>query len=100
MSEQHRGQLAAVLASEGAFVAEHLEHAQHDFAHFIVVVVLILVSLGNFEAAMDGMLDVLRQDKHYRNDEVRKVLLGMFEMLGDESPLTRQYRSELASVLF
>jgi len=46
------------------------------------------------------MLDVLRQDKHYRNGDVRKVLLGMFEMLGEESPLTRQYRSELASVLF
>jgi len=61
---------------------------------------LRLVSLGNFEAAMDGMLDVLRQDKHYRNGEVRKMLLGMFEMLGDESPLTRQYRNELASVLF
>ena len=61
---------------------------------------LRLVSLGNFEAAMDGMLDVLRQDKHYRNGDVRKVLLGMFEMLGEESPLTRQYRSELASVLF
>jgi putative thioredoxin len=61
---------------------------------------LRLVSLGNFEAAMDGMLDVLRQDKHYHNDEVRKVLLGMFEMFGDENPLTRQYRSELASVLF
>jgi putative thioredoxin len=61
---------------------------------------LRLVSLGNFEAAMDGMLDVLRQDKHYHNDEVRKVLLGMFEMLGDENPLTRQYRNELASVLF
>ena len=61
---------------------------------------LRLVSLGNFEAAMDGMLDVLRQDKHYHNDEVRKVLLGIFEMLGEENPLTRQYRNELASVLF
>ena len=61
---------------------------------------LRLVSLGNFEAAMDGMLDVLRQDKQYRNGEVRKVLLGIFEMLGDENPLTRQYRNELASVLF
>lgn len=61
---------------------------------------LRLVSLGNFEAAMDGMLDVLRQDKHYRSGEVRKIMLGMFEMLGNESPLTRQYRNELASVLF
>jgi putative thioredoxin len=61
---------------------------------------LRLASHGNFEAAMDGLLEVLRQNKNYRNGEVRKVLLGMFEMLGDENPLTRQYRAELASVLF
>ena len=61
---------------------------------------LRLVKMGNFEAAMDGMMDILRQDKQYRNDEVRRVMLGMFELLGIENPLTRQYRNELASVLF
>jgi putative thioredoxin len=61
---------------------------------------LRLVNLGNFEAAMDGMLDVLRQNKNYRSGEVRKLMLSMFEMLGEGNPLTRQYRGELASVLF
>jgi putative thioredoxin len=61
---------------------------------------LRLVSLGNFPAAMDGLLDILRQDKHYHNDEVRQVLLGIFDVLGDSNPLTRQYRNELAMVLF
>jgi putative thioredoxin len=49
---------------------------------------------------MDGLIDILRQDKHYRDDEVRKVLLGLFEVLGKNHPLTRQYRQELAMVLF
>jgi putative thioredoxin len=61
---------------------------------------LRLFTRGNYEAAMDGMLDVLRQDKTFMNGEVRKVLLGIFELLGSENPLTRQYRSELAMVLF
>ncbi len=61
---------------------------------------LRLVHLGNFPAAMDGILAVLRQDKHYRDDEARQVILGIFEILGDENPLTRQYRNELASILF
>ena len=61
---------------------------------------LRLISKRNYEAAMDGMLDVLRQDKRYHNGEVRKVMLGLFELLGDENPLTRQYRNEMAMVLF
>lgn len=61
---------------------------------------LRLVQRGNIPAAMDGILDILREDKGYRNDEPRKVMLGLFELLGEENPLTRQYRSELASTLF
>jgi len=61
---------------------------------------LRLILRGNIPAAMDGLLDILRQDKHYQDDEVRRVLLGTFELLGETDPLTRQYRQELASVLF
>jgi len=61
---------------------------------------LRLIKMGNFEAAMDGLLDILRQDKRYRDDGVRKVILGIFEILGPENSLTRQYRNELALVLF
>jgi putative thioredoxin len=59
-----------------------------------------LISRGNLEAAMDGLLDVLRADKGYRNGRARLALLGLFALLGDEDPLTRSYRDELASVLF
>ena len=61
---------------------------------------LRLVMRENHAAAMDGMLDVLRQDKQYRQGEVRQVMVGIFELLGHENPLTRQYRNELAMVLF
>ncbi len=61
---------------------------------------LRLLLRGNLPASLDGLLDVLRQDKHYRNDAARKVILGIFEVLGDNHPLTQQYRRELAMVLF
>jgi putative thioredoxin len=61
---------------------------------------LRLISLGNLPAAMDGLLDILRQDKNYQAGQARKALLGLFELLGADNPLTRQYRSELASILF
>ncbi len=59
-----------------------------------------LIVRGNLPAAMDGLLDILRQDKRYRDGLPRKILLAVFSILGDEDTLTRQYREELASVLF
>jgi putative thioredoxin len=61
---------------------------------------LKLVSLGNIPSAVDGMLDILRQDKSYLNGEVRKVIVGMLHLLGEENAQTKSFRSELASLLF
>jgi putative thioredoxin len=59
-----------------------------------------LLARGQLEAGMDGLLDLLRQDKRYRKGEPRHVLLAVFELLGDDEPTTRDYRRELASVLY
>lgn len=59
-----------------------------------------LVKRGNIEAAMDGLLDILRENKRYRDGKARLVLLGLLETLGNESEVAQQYRKELASVLF
>jgi putative thioredoxin len=61
---------------------------------------LRLATRGNLPAAVDGLLDILRQEKAYRNGEVKRLVLGLLEILGDQDPQTRQYRSELASILF
>jgi putative thioredoxin len=59
-----------------------------------------LVSRGNLPSALDGLLDVLRRERRYRNDLARKVFVGILEILDAEGSQTRQYRAELASVLF
>jgi len=59
-----------------------------------------LIKLGNMEAAMDGLLDILREDKNYRDGEVRQIMVAALELLGDGNPVSRQYRKELSSVLF
>jgi putative thioredoxin len=59
-----------------------------------------LIKRGNFEAALDGLLDILRQEKRYRNGLAHRLILAILELLGEEDPTTREYRSELASVLF
>ena len=59
-----------------------------------------LIQRGNLEAAMDGLLGVLKVDKKFRNGLPRKILLALFSLMGDEDPITRKYREELASSLF
>jgi putative thioredoxin len=58
-----------------------------------------LVTIGNLEAAADGLLEILHKEKDYRNGEARQVILGVLEMMGDGEE-SRRYRSELASTLF
>jgi len=59
-----------------------------------------LASKAKFPMALDGLLDLLRQDKHYRAKTAQEVILGILEIMGEEDPDTRAYRAELASVLF
>jgi len=59
-----------------------------------------LVKLGNLPAAADGLLDILKQDKNYRQGEVKKVILGVLEIMGESAEETRKYRNELTSILF
>lgn len=61
---------------------------------------LRLIQKGNYFAALDGFLEILRQDKHFHHDQLKNIILGILELLGDENPDTRYYRQELASILF
>lgn len=59
-----------------------------------------LATRGNIPAALDGLLDILRQNKRYRNGQVRMAILGLLELLGEEDPLSQEYRAELTAILF
>jgi putative thioredoxin len=61
---------------------------------------LRLVSKGNIPAALDGLLGILRRDKHYANGKAHQIVLSLLELLGEENALTGEYRRELANVLF
>jgi len=61
---------------------------------------LQMAQRGNIYAALDGLIELLRQDKRYGSGRARQVALGLIELLGDDDPATRSYRNELASALF
>ncbi len=53
-----------------------------------------------YSAALYNLLAVVRQDKTYRSGEAKNVMLGLFELIGEEDSLARAYRQQLASALF
>ena len=61
---------------------------------------LHLASRGQILAAMDGLLEVLRERRDPRREEARQVMLGLLQVLGEKNPHTRQYRAELTDLLF
>lgn len=61
---------------------------------------LRLALKGNLYASLDGLLDILRQDKHYRRDRARQVALALLELVDPQGTQTLQYRKELTAILF
>ena len=54
---------------------------------------------GDYIAAMEQLLEIVRRDRSYNDDAGRTELLKLFEMLGHEHDLVGQYRRKLALVL-
>jgi putative thioredoxin len=54
---------------------------------------------GKMELAVEGLLDLLRAEKNYRNGLAKQIVLSLLELMGSENIETRTYRSELASIL-
>jgi putative thioredoxin len=59
-----------------------------------------LASRGNLFASLDGLLDILRQDKHFRRERARLVTLALLELVDPQGTQTLQYRKELTTILF
>ena len=53
---------------------------------------------GDYEGAMEQLLEILRRDRNFRDDAGRKGLLDLFQILGS-GPLVNQYRALMSSAL-
>jgi putative thioredoxin len=61
---------------------------------------LSLYGGGNAEAALDELLEIIRRDRAWNDEEARKQMLKIFEALGPTDPVTAAARRALSTVLF
>lgn len=54
---------------------------------------------GDYEAALNGFLQIVQRDRAYGEDAARKAMLHVFEMLGGGELVTR-YRSRMLNALY
>jgi putative thioredoxin len=59
-----------------------------------------LIAAQDFPAAFDELMRVVRTDRKVDDDGARKSMLALFTLLGEENPLTPQYRRQLERALF
>jgi len=58
-----------------------------------------LAATGDYEHALAELLAIVASDRSFDDDVGRRRMLTIFEALGSDSDLVRQYRRELASAL-
>jgi len=59
-----------------------------------------LVARGDFEGALEQLLELMEQDRAFADDAGRKGMLMVFAMLGGQGDLVTRYRSRMLNALY
>ncbi len=54
---------------------------------------------GDYESALALLLEIVRNDRQFRDDAARKMMLTLFTLLGGKGDLVKRYRSQLSMAL-
>lgn len=58
------------------------------------------VAAGDFQAALDQLLELLKRDRTYGDDAARKGMVMLFDLLGSGHELVARYRAKMLSALY
>lgn len=58
------------------------------------------VAAGDYDRALDMLMDLARRDRSYGEDAARRTLLELFDVLGADDPRVKDYRRRLFTLLY
>lgn len=61
---------------------------------------VMLAAREQYEPAFEQLLESVRLDRTFADGAARKAILALFDILGLDSPVTREFQKQLSSVLF
>ncbi|MFQ5380552.1 MAG: tetratricopeptide repeat protein [Dehalococcoidia bacterium] len=61
---------------------------------------VMLAARGRHQDALDELLESVRLDRDFADGAARKAVLAVFDLLGLDSPATREYQRKLSMLLF
>nr|WP_297805885.1 tetratricopeptide repeat protein [Tepidiforma sp.] len=61
---------------------------------------VMLAAQEKYEQALDELLESVRLDRTFADGAARKAMLAIFDILGLDSPVTREYQRRLSNILF
>ncbi len=59
-----------------------------------------LAARGECEAALEQLMAIIQCDRTFRDQAGRKAVVDIFTLLGNDSPVVRQYRARLSAALY
>jgi putative thioredoxin len=89
---------AGVLGEPAALLTRVQGNTEDHEARYQLATVLFL--RGQVESAMEHLIQIVRRDREWREDQARKQLVRFFEALGPKDPATLKGRRMLSTVLF
>jgi putative thioredoxin len=60
----------------------------------------MLAARSRYQDALDELLESVRLERSFADGAARKAMLAVFDILGLDHPLTREYQRRLSTVLF
>ena len=61
---------------------------------------VMLAARGDYERALEELLQSVRLDRNFADGAARKAILAIFDIVGPDSPITREYQRRLSNLLF